>query len=97
MSNSLRARINKLAYQGKLSQEDADRIRDALQLKAELEKALSTLKHIVDIQYEIFNKYDLYNHTEIEQIAFNEFGNTAQELQWLIGRLENGNESNAND
>lgn len=88
MPNSLRARINKLAYQGKLSQEDADRIRDALQLKAELKKELPVFKHILDIQYEIFNKYDLYNHTEIEQMAFNEFGNTAQELQWLIGRLE---------
>lgn len=32
MPNSLRARINKLAYQGHLSREDADRVRDALEL-----------------------------------------------------------------
>lgn len=31
MPNSLRARINKLAYQGHLSREDTDRIRDALE------------------------------------------------------------------
>jgi len=31
MSSSLRSRVNKLAYEGHISQADADRIRDALE------------------------------------------------------------------
>lgn len=89
MPNSLRSRINKLAYQGKLSKEDAERIRDALKLKKELIEEIPTFEHILNAQYEIFNKYDLSgSHTDVELIAWNENGRIMQDIQWLLDRLK---------
>lgn len=62
---------------------------DALKLKKELIEEIPTFEHILNAQYEIFNKYDLSgSHTDVELIAWNENGRIMQDIQWLLDRLK---------
>lgn len=61
---------------------------DALKLKKELIEEIPTFKHILNAQYEIFNKYKPFDsHTDIELIAWDENGRIMQDIQWLLDRL----------
>lgn len=61
---------------------------EALKLKDELMQEISNFKEVISANYEMFMKYDVNDHTEIEQIAFDNFDKTVQDLQWLVDRLE---------
>lgn len=61
---------------------------EALKLKDELMQEIPNFKEVISANYEMFMKYDVNDHTEIEQIAFDNFDKTVQDLQWLVDRLE---------
>lgn len=62
---------------------------DTLNFKKELIEEIPTFEHILNAQYEIFNKYEPFgSHTDVERIAWDESGRIMQDLQWLLDRLK---------